>query len=191
MSAIPQQVLNSQKAAIDTFVAVQTSMFTGFEKFVDLNLKVMKATLDEVSQQSQQVASIKDAQEAVALSSNMAKPAAEKAMSYSKHVYDIVSGVQADLAKLGETHAAEGQKHVNDAVEQFSKHAPAGSESAVAMIKSGLAQATTAFDAMTKAAKQAAETAEKNMTAAAAATFKAAGDAAETVKATTRGRKAV
>ncbi len=80
MSAIPQQVLNSQKAAIDTFVAIQTSMFTGFEKFVDLNLKVMKATLDDVSQKSQQVASIKDAQEAVAMSSNMAQPATEKAI---------------------------------------------------------------------------------------------------------------
>ena len=190
MSAIPQQVLNSQKAAIDTFVSVQTSMFTGFEKFVDLNLKVMKATLDEVSEKSQQIASLKDAQEAVALSSNLAQPAAEKAMSYSKHVYDIVSGVQADLTKLSETHAAEGKKHVQDAIEQFSKHAPAGSESAVAMIKNGLAQATTAYDALTKAAKQATETAEKNLTAAAAATFKAAGDAAETVKASTRGRKA-
>jgi hypothetical protein len=58
------------------------------------------------------------------------------------------------------------------------------------LLGTGLAQATTAYDAMTKAAKQAAETAEKNLTAAAAATFKAAGDAAETVKATTRGRKA-
>jgi phasin family protein len=187
MSAIPQQVLNSQKAAIDTFVAVQTSMFTGFEKFVDLNLKVMKATLDEVSQKSQQVASLKDAQEAVAMSSTLAQPAAEKAMAYSKHVYDIVSGVQADLSKLGETHAAEGQKHVNDAIEQFSKHAPVGSESAVAMIKSGLAQATTAYDAMTKAAKEAAQTAESNLSAAASAAFKAAGDVAETVKASTRG----
>jgi polyhydroxyalkanoate synthesis regulator phasin len=123
------------------------------------------------------------------MSSTLAQPAAEKAMAYSKHVYDIVSSVQADLSKLGETHAAEGQKHVNDAIEQFSKHAPAGSESAVAMIKSGLAQATTAYDAMTKAAKEAAQTAESNLSAAATAAFKAAGDAAETVKASTRGRK--
>ena len=190
MTAIPQQVLNSQKAAIDTFVAVQTSMFTGFEKFVDLNLKAMKATLDEVAEKSQKVASVKDAQEAVALSSTLAQPAAEKAVAYSKHVYDIVTGVQADLSKLGEAHAAEGQKHVQDAIEQFSKHAPAGSESAVAMFKNSLAQATTAYEALTKAAKQAVDTAEKNVTAAANATFKAAGDAAETVKATTRGRKA-
>ena len=190
MSAIPQQVLNSQKAAIDTLVAFQGSVFTGFEKLVDLNLKVIKATLDEVSQTSQKVSSIKDAQDAAALTQSLVQPSADKAMAYSKHVYDIVSAVQADLSKLSESHVAEGQKHVNDAIEQFTKNAPAGSESAVAMLKSSLAQATSAYDSMTKAAKQAAEVAEKNLSAAASASFKAAGDAAEVVKSTTRGRRA-
>ncbi len=187
MSAIPQQVLNSQKDAIDTLVAFQGSVFSGFEKLVDLNLKVIKATLDEVAQKSQQVASIKDAQEAVAMSSTLVQPGAEKAMAYSKHVYDIVSAVQADLAKLSESKVADGQKHINDAIEQFTKNAPAGSESAVAMLKSSLAQATGAFDSMTKAAKQAAEVAEKNLTAAANASFKAAGEAAEVAKSAARG----
>ena len=190
MSAIPQQVLNSQKAAIDSLVAFQGTVFTGFEKLVDLNLKVIKATLDEVSQASQKVSSVKDVQEAAALTQTLVQPGADKVMAYSKHVYDIVSSVQADLSKLGESHAAEGQKHVNDAIEQFTKHAPAGSESAVAMLKSSLAQATSAYDSMTKAAKQAAEVAEKNLSAAASASFKAAGDAAEVVKSTTRGRRA-
>ena len=189
MSAIPQQVLNSQKAAIDALVSVQGSVFAGFEKLVDLNLKVMKATLDEVSAKSQTVVGIKDAQEAVALSSNLLQPAAEKAMAYGKHVYDIVASVQADLAKLSESHLAEGKKNVSDAIEQFSKNAPAGSESVVAMIKSSMAQANTAYDQVTKAAKQAAETAEKNMTAAASATFKAASDAADVAKSATRARR--
>lgn len=190
MSAIPQQVLNSQKAAIDTLVAVQNSVFNGFEKLVDLNLKVIKATIDEVSEKSQQVAAVKDAQEAVALSSSLVQPGADKAVAYSKHVYDIVSAVQADLAKLGETQVAEAQKTINDAVEQLTKNAPAGSESAVAMLKSSLAQAAGAFDAMTKAAKQATEVAEKNLSAAANATLKAAGQAAEVAKTATRGRRA-
>ena len=189
MSAIPQQVINSQKAAIDALVSVQGSVFAGFEKLVDLNLKVMKATLDEVSAKSQTVVGIKDAQEAVAMSSNLLQPAAEKAMAYGKHVYDIVASVQADLAKLSESHLAEGKKNVSDAIEQFSKNAPAGSESVVAMIKSSMAQANTAYDQVTKAAKQAAETAEKNMTAAASATFKAASDAADAAKSVTRARR--
>ena len=189
MSAIPQQVLNSQKAAIDALVSVQGSVFAGFEKLVDLNLKVMKATLDEVSEKSQTVVGIKDAQDAVALSSNLLQPAAEKAMAYGKHVYDIVASVQADLAKLSESHLAEGKKNVSDAIEQFSKNAPAGSESVVAMIKSSMAQANTAYDQVTKAANQAAETAEQNMTAAASATFKAASDAADVAKSATRARR--
>ncbi|MCM0034752.1 MAG: phasin family protein [Burkholderiaceae bacterium] len=190
MSAIPQQVLNSQKAAIEALVSIQSSVFGGFEKFVDLNLKAIKATLDDVSDKSQQVASVKDAQEAVAMTSSLVQPNAEKAMAYSKHVYDIVSSVQADLAKLGEAHLAEGKKHMQDAIEQLTQHAPAGSENAVAMIKSGLVQANTAFDSMTKAAKQAAEVAEKNLAAATSATFKAAGEAAEVAKSATRGRRA-
>jgi phasin family protein len=190
MSAIPQQVLNSQKAAIEALVSIQGSVFGGFEKLVDLNLKAIKATLDEVSEKSQQVAGVKDAQEAVAMSSSLVQPSAEKAMAYSKHVYDIVSGVQSDLTKLGEAQLAEGQKHMQDAIEQLTKNAPAGSESAVAMLKSGLAQANTAYDSMTKAAKQAAEVVEKNLAAATSATMKAAGEAAEVAKSASRGRRA-
>jgi phasin family protein len=190
MSAIPQQVLDSQKAALDTLMAVQGTVFTGFEKLVDLNLKVMKATLDEVSQKSAEAIALKDPQEAIAMTSSLAAPSAEKAMAYGKHVYDIVSGVQADLGKLSETHIAEGQKHIHEAVEQLSKNAPTGSESAVAMLKSTLAQAGSAFDAMTKAAKQAAAATEKNVSAAASASFKAASEAAEVAKtATSRARR--
>lgn len=189
MSAIPQQVLNSQKAAIEALVSIQHSVFGGFEKLVDLNLKALKATLDDVSDKSQQVANVKDAQEAVAMTSNLVQPSAEKAMAYGKHVYDIVTSVQADLAKLSEAHLAEGKKHMHDAIDQLTQHAPAGSESAVAMLKSGIAQANTAFDSMTKATKQAAEVAEKNLAAATSATFKAAGEAAEVAKSATRGRR--
>lgn len=190
MSAIPQQVLNSQKAAIEALVSIQGSVFGGFEKLVDLNLKAMKATLDEVSEKSQQVANVKDAQEAVAMTSSLVQPSAEKAMAYSKHVYDIMTSVQADLTKLGEAQLAEGQKHMQEAIEHLAKNAPAGSESAVAMLKNGLVQANTAFDSMTKAAKQAAEVAEKNLAAATSATFKAAGEAAEVAKSAARGRRA-
>jgi hypothetical protein len=52
-----------------------------------------------------------------------------------------------------------------------------------------MAQASSAYDSMTKAAKQAAEVAEKNLAAAANATFKAAGQAAEAAKSATRGRR--
>ena len=191
MSAIPQQVLARQKAAVNTFVAAQSAVFEGFEKLIDLNLKVVKATLDEVSQKSQQAADLKDAQEVSSFISASAQPSADKALAYSKHVYDIFAGVQAELSKLAEAQIAEGRLQVNAAVEQLTKNAPAGSESAVAMLKSSLATATSAYDSLAKAAKQAADVAESNMSAAANATFKAATDAAEAAgKATSRRRAA-
>jgi len=192
MSAIPQHVLDNQKNAVSNLVAAQTAVFSGFEKLVELNMRVVKATLDEMAQTSQQVAAVKDPQEAVAFASGLVQPSAEKALAYGKHVYDIVTGVQGELSKLTEIHIAESQQQISEAVDQFSKSAPAGSESAVAMIKSSLATANSAYDSLNKAAKQAAETAESNLSAAANATFKAATDAAGAAsKAAAAGRRRV
>lgn len=190
MSAIPQQVLARQTASLNALIAAQSAVFGGFEKLVDLNMKVVKATLDEVVQKSQQAATLKDPQELAAFGNGLALPGAEKALAYGKHVYDIVAGVQTELVQLAEAQIAEGQQQVNEVVEQLSKNAPAGSESAVAMLKSSLATANSAYESLTKAAKQAAEVAESNLNAAANATFKAATDAAEAAGKATRTRRA-
>ena len=95
------------KASVNTFVAAQAVVFSGFEKLVELNLKVVKATLDEVAQKSQQAAEVKDPQEAAAFATGLLQPGAEKALAYSKHVYDIVAGVQGKLVKLTEEQIAE------------------------------------------------------------------------------------
>ncbi|MGP1615989.1 MAG: TIGR01841 family phasin [Pollutimonas bauzanensis] len=182
MSAIPQQVLANQKATLDNFLAIQGTFFGGFEKLIDLNLKVIKATLDEVAQKSQQAIEVKDAQEALAFTSALVQPGAEKALAYSKHVYDIVSGIQVDLSKLTEEQIAQGQQQVSAAIDQLAKNAPTGSEGAVALLKSSLATANSAYESVAKATRQAADAAESNITAATNATFKAASDAAEAAK---------
>jgi phasin family protein len=189
MSAIPQQFLSRQKAGVSTLIATQTALFAGFERLVDLNLKVIKATLDEAAQYAQQAGDLKDPQEAVAFSTALVQPGAEKAVAYGKHVYDIVSSVQSELVKLTEEQIAEGQQQISEAIDQLSKNAPTGSEGAVALFKSSLATATSAYDSMTKAARQAAEMAESNLNAAANATFKVATDAADVAKAATPRRR--
>src|SRR3546814_8581973 len=125
MTAIPQHILASQKTSIDNLVAIQNSFFQGFEKLVDLNLKVGKASLEEAAQKSQEAIELKDAQEALAFTSGLTQPSTEKALAYGKHVYDIVSGVQTDLTKLSEEQIAQNQKQVAAAIEPFSKNDPA------------------------------------------------------------------
>jgi phasin family protein len=174
MSAFPPQVLASQKATLEAFLALQNTAFSGFEKLVDLNLRVVKATLDETTQKAQEAMALEDPQQAIAFMTTLAaQPGAEKALAYSKHVYDIVSGVQTQVGRLTEAQMAAGQKNLSEAIELLTKNAPAGSESAVAFMKSSLATATAAYDSLSRVAKQAADVTESNITAATNATFDA------------------
>lgn len=191
MNALPQQIFANQKASVDNILAIQNAMFQGFEKLVDLNLRVFKASFDEVSQKTQEAAKIQDAQEALNFSSSLLQPGAEKVLAYTKQVYDVLSSIQVDVTKLTEAQIEEAQKQINDTIEQLAKNAPAGSEGAVALLKSSLASVNSAYDSVAKSARQAAEAAESNIAAATDATLKAASDAVEASKpAASRARRA-
>ncbi len=191
MSAVPQQILVNQKATVDNFLAFQEAVFSGFEKLVDLNLQVVRASLDEAGQKAQQAMEVKDVQEAVNFATGLVQPNTEKAAAYGKHVYDIVAGVQSSLTRLTEDQFAQAQRQLDDTIEQLAKNAPTGSEGAVALMKTSLATATSAYESAAKVARQATDAAESNIAAATSATLKAATDAAEASKtATTRARRA-
>jgi phasin family protein len=61
------------------------------EKLVELNLQVVKSTLAESQENAQRALSVKDAQELLALQAGLTQPVSEKALSYGRHVYEIVS----------------------------------------------------------------------------------------------------
>lgn len=191
MSAVPQQILVNQKASVDNFLAFHEAVFNGFEKLVDLNLQVVRASLDEAAQKTQQAMEVKDAQEAVNFASGLVQPSTDKVAAYGKHVYDIVAGLQSSLTRLTEEQMAQAQRQLDDTIEQLARNAPAGSEGAVALMKSSLATAQSAYESAAKMARQASDAAESNIAAATNATLKAASDAAEVGKTSgTRARRA-
>jgi phasin family protein len=159
------QLVAAQKASIETLFGLTTKAFEGVEKLVELNLQVAKTTLTEAAETATAAASVKDAQELLALQAGLLQPAAEKAAAYSRHLYDIVAGTSAEFTKAAEVNLADGQKKVLSLVDNAVKNAPAGSESAVALVKSAVAAANNAFETAQKAAKQATEVAEANFTA--------------------------
>ena len=174
MSAIPEQLLARQKEAVNHYVAAQNAMFGGFEKLVDLKVKVLRVTLDEFNQHAQQGGATRDTQEALAYASSAFQPSIEKAFAYGKHVCSIFSSVQGELARLQEAQVSASHEQAIQLVDQLAKNAPAGSESIIAAMKSSLSTANSAYESISKAAKQAAEVAESNLNAATNATFKAA-----------------
>jgi len=160
-----EQVMAAHKANLETLFGLTNKAFEGVEKLVELNLQVAKAALGEVADNARAVMSVKDAQELLALQATMLQPAAEKAASYSRHLYDIAAATQAEVAKVAEAQMADAQQNFASTVDSALKSAPAGSENAVALVKSAMAAANNAYESVSKAAKQAADVAEANFTA--------------------------
>ena len=160
-----EQVMAAHKANVETLFGLTNKAFEGVEKLVELNLQVAKAALGEVADNARAVMSVKDAQELLALQATMLQPAAEKAASYSRHLYDIAAATQAEVAKVAEAQMADAQQNFASTVDSALKSAPAGSENAVALVKSAMAAANNAYESVSKAAKQAADVAEANFTA--------------------------
>jgi phasin family protein len=169
-----EQVTASHKANMETLLGLTSKAFEGMEKMVDLNMTASKTALTESGSHATAILSVKDAQELLALQSSLFQPLAEKTAAYSRHLYDIASGSTAELGKTIETQASEAQKKFMALVESTAKNAPAGSEGAIAMMKSAVASASSALESLQKAVKQATELAETNFNAVAATANNAA-----------------
>jgi phasin family protein len=163
-----EQLMASHKSNIETLFGLTSKAFEGVEKIVELNLTASKAALAEANTHAQSLLSVKDAQELLALQSGLFQPLAEKTAAYSRHLYDIATGTTAEFGKNFEGQAAEAQKKFMGLVDSAAKNAPAGSESAVAIMKSSVAAANNALESVQKAVKQATEMAEANFNAVAA-----------------------
>jgi phasin family protein len=174
----PEQIAAAQKANLESLFGLTTKAFEGVEKLLELNLQVAKATLAEGQENVQRALSVKDAQELLALQASLTQPIAEKVLSYGRHLYDIASATQAEFTKVAEAQYDEQTKKVQAFVDNVAKNAPAGSETAVAALKSALNAANTTYETVQKAAKQAVEIAETNFNAAASVATKAATAAA-------------
>ena len=109
--------------------------------------------------------SVKDAQELLALQASLFQPLAEKTAAYSRHLYDIAAATNAEVVKAAEAQVADAQKKFLGLVDSASKNAPAGTENAVALVRSAVAAANNAFESVQKAAKQAADVADANFQA--------------------------
>ena len=160
-----EQLLAAQKANLETLFGLTTKAFEGVEKLVELNLTASKAALAEAAGTTQNILTVKDAQELLALQASMFQPLAEKTAAYSRHLYDIAAGTGAEFGKTFEAQATDVQKKFMAVVDNAAKNAPAGSETAVAVFKSAVAAGNNALESVQKAVKQASDVAEANFNA--------------------------
>ncbi len=160
-----EQMMTAQKSNLDTLFGLTGMAFEGMEKLIELNIQVAKTAMVEAAATTKAAMSVKDAQELMALQAGLLQPAAEKAAAYSRHVYEIAASTGADVGRVAEAKASDAQAKFAAVVDTAAKNAPAGTENAVALMKSAMAAATNAIESIQKAAKQAADVADANFQA--------------------------
>jgi phasin family protein len=183
MYATPENFASANKANVETLLTLANTAFASAERIAALNLNTARTLLEDTVSNAKTLLSAKDVQELINIQASLAQPSVEKAVAYSRSIYEIATQTQEELNKIFEAQFAEINKNVTTALDKAVKNAPAGSDVAVAAVKSAIAAANSAYDSMTKAAKQVAEIAEANVAAATNATVKAVGTAPKAKKA--------
>jgi phasin family protein len=162
----PEQIQATNKTAVEAMLSLASSQFAAIEKLANLNASAIRAAFEDTMSNARALAGAKDVQELVSLQSTFAQPAMEKAIAYSKSVYEVATQANADLSKATEKRIAEWNENFVSLLDKAVKNAPAGSDVAVTAVKQMLAAANSAYDNFSKAAKQASEIAEANVAAA-------------------------
>ena len=160
-----EQIVSAHKQNVETLFGLSGLAFDGVEKLIELNTQVARAALSEAAATVQAALSVKDAQELLALQAGLLQPAAEKVAAYHRSVYEIAASTGAEVGRVAAATAAEAQAKFMSVVDNAVKNAPAGTENAVALVKSAVAAANNAFESVQKAGKQAAEVADANFQA--------------------------
>jgi len=179
MYVTPEQIQATNKANVEAMLNLATTQFAALEKFASLNANAVKTAFEDGIANARALAGAKDVQELMSLQSTFAQPAIEKAIAYSKSVYEVATETGGEFSKVAERRIAEWNENFVSLLDKAAKNAPAGSDVAVSAVKQMLAAANSAYDNFNKVAKQATEIAEANVAA-----------ATETVKGLAKAKKA-
>jgi len=162
------------KSSINSALFFANTTFDGIERLALLNLAAARSVFEGAMSNVNALLGAKDVQSFVSIQKELASPSIDKGMEYSRNVIAIATETKDKLAKEVETKVAENTAKVSGLVEKALASAPAGSEVAVAAVKTAIKSANEAYEGLNKAAKQAAEVAEASVAAATSATMKAA-----------------
>ncbi len=186
MFPIQNQLSVATRTTIDnqlaTLIALTNKAFEGIEKLFDLNVNLMRASLQESTVINKQLLAAEGPQEFFSLIAAQAQPNTQKALFYGRHLANIATSTQAEFAKTAEEQFLEGNRKVNQLIDDVAKNAPPGSENVVAILKAAIGNASAGYEQFTKTTKQAVEVIEANVTAAAGRLAEAAESASKTSK---------
>ncbi|HTP95580.1 MAG TPA: phasin family protein [Burkholderiales bacterium] len=166
MYPAPEQLTSLNKTNIDAAMRFAGVALQGAQRLIDLQIETARAVLADGASNAKAFSGFKDAGDLSSLQNSVVQPSFEKASTYARGVYDVVASTQAELQKLVDEQVEQFNKNVIAALDQAGKSAPAGTELPLAAVKSAIVAANSAYDNLSKAAKQFAEVTEANIASA-------------------------
>lgn len=173
-----EQMTAAQKANAEVVMALMRTSFEGMQRLAELNMAATREFFNNSVSRANTLLAAKDVNEMAALNQQLAAPNFDKAMEYSRSVYDLVAQMQKDMTSVMEAQYSQFKKGASEAIDK-SRGAPVGGDVFAAAMKTMLEQTNKAFEGMNAVARQMTEIADANMKAANAATSKAVSAAAK------------
>jgi phasin family protein len=156
------------KTAFETSFNVARTLFESIERMTALNLNTARTFFEDGTAAIRGALAAKNPKDLLALQTSLAQPTAEKAVAYYRGVFEILAQTLEEAMKPFEIQFSEVNKSFGVALENAAKSAPAGSEVAIAAVRSAIATANSAYDQVNKAARHVVELTETNVANAAA-----------------------
>ncbi|MCB6183819.1 phasin family protein [Leeia sp. TBRC 13508] len=142
------------KTQFEKSLRLANLQLNSYEKLTQLGMNLAKDVLAEQAAAFKSVSEVKDVPSFFAFQNGLAQPSVEKAVTTSRALYEALTDVQAEFAAFAEEEAQVFNRTIVSGLDNLVKNAPAGSDVAVAAIKSAIAAAGNAYDTVSKAAKQ-------------------------------------
>lgn len=167
-ASLPQAFTRAQAAQIELLTALGHTLLNGASQLAPLAIDVARGTLTEAALFASSLPGAKTPQDLVTAQGNFADALRDSATRYSRTAYEISSDTQTKLGKLVDTHVAELQQTVTEAIEQVGSAAPSGANGLVDMLKSIATASASSYQEAAKTLRQAAEATVATATAATA-----------------------
>jgi phasin family protein len=181
-----EQFAAAQRANLDTLFGLADKVVDGVEKLTAVNLKMARALLTQTQDSVLEAMSATEHGQSFARQATPAVSIPEHVQSYQREVFDILSGLQAEFARLAQAQCEAYSRRAQTLVDDLAKSAPAGSEPAVAAWKSAMDATSTLVDTVQKSYHQAAEFVEGSIAAASSQTATTIRRGAEKASATVK-----
>ncbi len=154
MKTLTDQISTIGKGNADAAQKLANLSINAALQLTQLQMDAAKTFLTTQSASAQKLMSAHDPKGASLMSQKSAENATQGALDYSRHVYEIVSHTQHEIAAVMEERFNVMREQMQAAMGEWLKQAPGGSDPAVNAIKAAFVSSQNAFDALNKAARQ-------------------------------------